>query len=719
MRVYYSLCLLLSASLLMLVQPMAARMLLPYLGGSPGVWNACMVFFQAGLLAGYAYAHLGPRWLGVRLHAFCHLLAMIGALALLPIAIRDPEIAPASPALWTLQPLATALAVPYVLLASTSSLAQIWFARSTGEDPYSLYAASNLGSFLGLFAYPLLVEPYWTRAQQAALWRDGFAALVAMLAVAAVLAVRKRETLVPVKESASPRPAGRQVVRWILLALAPSSLLLSVTNHVTTDLASAPLLWVVPFGLYLLTFVLVFARRPLVSHAVIVRYVPIAILFLLFLWFNEATSPLMIIVALHLLGFTWLALFCHGELAATRPAADRLAAFYFWIALGGALGGVCNVLLAPLVLDSYAEYPLMIVAVGALRPFTARSKGASASIEWLAAVALGLGCLAMVLLGRFLEFPAGLFFLVIVLIPLLASLALQRPGPYALALLLILATGAVYPSMHGDTLERRRSFFGVHRVAQQDGLIELIHGSTIHGQQSLREPLEPLAYYHRGSPIASVIERLNAAGRLQNVGVIGLGSGALAAYAQKGQSWTFFEIDPDVQSLAESCFSYLAKSQGNVRIVLGDARLSLARSTETFDLLIIDAFGSDSIPTHLLTREAMAIYAARLKPGGMMAVHVSNRYLDLFPILAAMTTDGWHAWRSDPDGWPVSADDAKAGRLASWWGLLARDAADVKEAIGNRRWRPLAPTPGVRAWTDDYINLPSVVRWKDLFVDPE
>lgn len=714
MNLYFSACLLLSSSLLMLVQPMAARMLLPHLGGSPGVWNACMVFFQTGLLAGYAYAHLGPKWLGVRTHAVVHALAMAGAILLLPIAIAEPTAPPSQPALWTMQTLAVALAVPYVLLAGASSLAQVWFERTTRNDPYFLYAVSNIGSLIGLFAYPLLLEPYLTRSDQAILWRNGFAVLTILLGGAAFIVAIRSPATANVRAPIAILPLARsQIARWIVLALAPSSLLLSITNHITTDLASVPLLWVIPLVLYLLTFAIVFARRPIVSHAVIARYVPIVILFLLFFWFSEATSPLVVIVAAHLVGFTWLALFCHGELAASRPPAAQLTAFYFWLALGGVLGGVCNVLLAPLLFNGALEYPLMIVVIGALRTFpTNDNDGRFKSLA--TPLLIGVGCLAFVALGRAMGVPNGPTFLIVIVIPLLATLFVQRPLPYALALSLIIATSAIYPSVHGQLVERRRSFFGVHRVTRDDDLIKLIHGNTIHGLQSLTKPDQPLAYYHRGSPIAAVIERMNETGRLHNVGVVGLGGGALAAYAQMGQTWTFFEIDPDVKSLAERHFTYLANSQGHIRIVLGDARLSLAQSTETFDLLIIDAFGSDSIPTHLLTREALAIYAAHLKPGGVVAFHVSNRYLDLFPILAAANTDGWHAWRSDPLGWPSSPDQEKSGRLTSWWGLLARHPADATAIVDKRGWLPLTPTPGFRPWTDDFINLPAVIRWDDL-----
>ncbi len=722
MKVYFSLCLLLSSSLLMLVQPMVARMLLPHLGGSPSVWNTCMVFFQAGLLAGYAYAHLGPRWLGMRRHAALHGVLLLAALAFLPIALHAPDAPPTWPSLWMLTTLTLGVAIPYVLLASTSSLVQAWFAKSTNEDPYFLYAASNFGSFLGLFAYPFIFEPTLALSGQSQWWHGAFVALVALLWVAiAIVLMRSAGTAESKSATPSQRPPRARVIRWVLLALAPSSLMLSVTNHLTTDLASIPLLWIIPLALYLLTFVVVFSRRPIISHSIVVRYVPIVIFFLIFLWFSEATAPLVLIVLMHLIGFTWLTLFCHGELAGSRPPADQLTSFYFWLALGGVLGGACNVIVAPLLFPSYLEYPLMLVVIGALRPMQSLTTPAT-GFERLKALltfpaVVGGIALALVLFGRFLHVQPGKPFLAVLVVPLMATLMAPRASSYALALLAIIATASVYPSIHGDILERRRSFFGVHRVAQHDDpikrikLIKLIHGNTIHGLQSPLNPREPLAYYHKGSPIAAVIKSMSANDQLKSVGVVGLGSGALAAYAQKGQDWTFFEIDSDVETLARRHFTYLTDCRASVRIVLGDARLTLAQSGGKFDLLVIDAFGSDSIPTHLLTQEALAIYAAHLNDGGVIAFHVSNLYLDLFPVLAALATPDWHAYGSDPAAWPVTDEDEKTGYLSSWWTILTKS----RDLCPPPRWTPLSPPPNLRPWSDDFINLLPAVRLRDLW----
>jgi hypothetical protein len=728
----------------MLVQPMVARMLLPYLGGAPSVWNTCMVFFQAGLLAGYAYAHLGPRWLGVKRHAALHAILLTAAVALLPIHLSEPSDPPVRPALWMLKTLMLGVAAPYALLASSSSLVQAWFAACTKKDPYSLFAASNFGSFLGLAAYPLIVEPHLTLTEQADWWRVGFAAFVGLTLIAVGLVWRFVGDPQPIVGRVSdPAPAlataaaakNWTMTRWVLLAMAPSSLMLSVTNHLTTDLASAPFLWAIPLALYLLSFVVAFSRRPIVPHGIVVRYLPIAIFFLVFLWLSDATSPLPLIMLFDLFGFAWLALFCHGELAATRPPADGLTSFYFWVALGGVCGGAFNVLVAPLVFAAYLEYPLMLVLVGALRPFdgsepvkVGAAKGAGTTPlvitlqqRFLVPLLIGSACLAFVALGLFLNIPAGPTFLIAVILPLLATVFVPRADSYAAALALIMATSLLWPSVHGHILERRRNFFGVHRVAQtydsvaHVDLVTLVHGNTVHGIQLFDKPREPLAYYHRASPIAAVIDGLNKKGTLKNVGVVGLGSGALAAYGQKDQSWTFFEIDADVENLAKTRFSYLTYCRANVRIVLGDARLTLRHAEEKFDLLVIDAFGSDSIPTHLLTREAMDIYAARLNPDGVLAFHVSNRYLDLVPVLAGLTGHGWRGWASEHGAWPLGDAEKHPGRMTSWWGVLARDTAAVSDLFPSGRWAPLERSESFQPWSDDFINLPAAVRWGELF----
>jgi hypothetical protein len=710
-KIFFSLTVFLSAALLMAVQPMAGKALLPRLGGVPSVWNTCMAFFQAVLLAGYAYAWLGPRLLGFRPHATLHAVLLASAIVLVPrdLTVGDDD-AFGNLALATLKALTVGFFIPVFALTTTSTLTQAWFARGTGKDPYFLYAVSNLGSFAGLLAYPLVIEPQWTLPQQSAAWRVGFIVQAVMMVFAAVLNLR----LAPIGRGPSEsitslRIPAAQVVRWVFLAFAPSSLMLSVTEFLTVDLTPMPALWILPLGLYLLSFVIVFSRRTPFSSEVVARYVPVVLLILVVLSLSQATTPLAAILLVMLAGFFWLAIFCHGQLAQSRPTSDRLGEFYFWIAVGGVFGGVFNAFVAPVTFVSHWELPVVLVLIGTLRPQDASAM--SSRREYSAAVVIGVVSLIAVWTGRVLGLSPGPSFIATIMWPLLATLFLRRPGPYAVALALLLASSAFLPSVHGDIVERRRSFFGVHRVALDGDLVKLVHGSTVHGIQSTTDPTDPRAYYHRKSPIAHLIDALNSDGRLKSVGVVGLGSGALAAYSQPGQRWTFFEIDPDVKSLAETRFRYLANAKGHVDIVIGDARRSLSRPGETFDLLVIDAFGSDAIPAHLLTREAMEAYRKRLNPGGVIAMHVSNRYLDLFPVLAEL---GWPVRQSNTAAWATNEADAKAGRLTSWWAALAADDRDLARVCPAPRWLPLEPS-GRTPWTDDYINLLPAVRWRELF----
>lgn len=716
---------LVSAVLLMMVQPMAARMLLPQLGGSPNVWNACVAFFQMGLLAGYAYAMLAPRWLGVGGQAIAHVVLVAAAIATLPFELT--VVPGGHPAAAVFVTLVRGVGLAYVMLSATSTLIQQWYARVSGDDPYFLYAASNAGSFLGLFLYPFLIDTVWPLSQQAVRWRDGFAVFAGMMGLVVVVLLRSPARTASL--TASPAPHGTLVGRWVLLAMAPSSLMLSVTYQITTDVAPVPLLWILPLAAYLLTFAVAFSRRPLVPQAKVAYYLPVVILILALLWFSEANRPVVVVLIVQLAGFAWLALFCHGELSRLRPKPDRLAAFFFWVALGGVLGGVFSAFVAPVVFPALTEYPLMIVLVAALGP-----KGGAVALDYSKAILVGFAMLFLTWIGLGIGFALGPLFLALAIVPLLATLFLPKALPHALALFLIFATGMFWPSSEGDVRERRRGFFGIHRVTEGDRFVTLLHGSTVHGQQSMLDPYQPLAYYHRESPIADVFNRLSKADgyrgigivgfgagplapfsvamdtlntpRLERVGVVGLGAGALVSYGKEGQRWTFFEIDPDVVDIARSHFTHLRNSLPLTRVEVGDARVSLEKSTETFDLLIIDAFGSDAIPTHLLTQEAMRIYASRLKPGGVLAFHISNNFVDLFPVLGAMP--GWHGWGSVPGMWHADKD---AGKLPSWWAVLVQGPSDF--TLPPRRWQPLPA--GGPLWTDDFANVPAVVRWGEIF----
>jgi spermidine synthase len=721
----FTLTLFVSAALLFLVQPLLARMVLPLLGGTPAVWNTCMVFFQALLLAGYAYSHAAPNWLGDRRHALLHLGVLALPFVVLPLALPNGwEPGKVPPVLWLLGLLLVTAGLPFFVVATSGPLLQRWFAgtgHTSARDPYFLYAASNLGSMLALLSYPVWVERVFSLGNQSWLWTAGYGLLVLLTAACATalfLAPRREKEI-----SSSPNAPsefdlpGRLLSRrqrWVLLAFVPSSLTLSVTMHLTTDIAAIPLLWVMPLALYLLTFVLVFARRSLVPHWLLGRWMPLVVLLVVVVLLSEATQPLGIVVGLHLLGLFWVGMFCHGELARDRPPSGQLTEFYLWIAVGGVLGGLFNALLAPLLFWSLIEYPLVLVLACLLRPF----QGKITLFELVLPLGLGLVTAALVLGAQAFGVPPGpISIAVMFAVPAIVCYTFTvHPVRFALGLGALLLAGGLYHGVHGQAEYRKRSFFGIHRVtvSPDGGYRELVHGNVTHGRQRLNpdERRVPLTYYHRSSPIGQLFKTFEDDSRLNRVGVVGLGAGSLACYGKAGQHWTFFEIDPTVEDIARTRFTFLADCPAELDVVLGDARLTLAQSKDRFDLLVLDAFSSDAIPVHLLTREALAIYCAHLSDGGLLAFHISNDYLDLKPVLAALAADAKQplVCLAKED---YSAEDKLRGTSPSHWVVLASRPEDVK-LLNGKGWYTVAPKPGIPVWTDDYCNLLGVFKWDVL-----
>ena len=713
----FAAALFLAAFLVFSVQPMFARMALPLLGGAPAVWNTAMVFFQGALLAGYAYAHLLATRLAPRRQPLVH-LAVLGAAALvLPIAVAagwQPP-AEATPIPWLLALLAVSVGAPFVAVAATAPLLQTWFAHSghgRARDPYFLYAASNLGSIVALIGYPVAIEPWLGLARQSLAWTAGYGALAVAILGCGWALLRGRAALpAAVADGAPPVPWAMRL-DWLVLAFAPSALLVAVTAHISADVAAAPFLWVVPLSLYLLTFVLVFARRPLLRQRWMVRLQPFVILPLAL--FFEWKFSLWFVFALHLGGFFVTAMVCHGELAARRPEVRHLTAFYLWMSLGGVLGGAFAALLAPVVFSGVYEYPLALVLACALRP----RLDDGPAWRWLdLALPAALAAVAVPLIGGALKIETlGLAGVVAayVGVSLVFYSFRKRPLRFGLGVAAVLAA-TVVATQASNVIGRDRSFFGVYRVktAAAGAAHLFVYGTTVHGAQWLApgRRREPLAYYARSGPLGDVFAARDAGRRFARVGAVGLGIGVTACYRRPGEAWTFYEIDPTVAAIARDAryFSYLADCAPEARIVFGDARLRLARQAAgAFDLLILDAFSSDAIPIHLMTREALALYLRTLAPGGWIAVHVSNRTLDLVPVVAALAGDAgiagvyrFHA----PAG-----DRAKTLIFPSTWVVLARDAGDLAPLVAAG-WKPLAAEPGARPWTDDYANLIGAIRW--------
>jgi hypothetical protein len=714
-----------ASSLLFLVQPMFAKMVLPRLGGSPAVWNTCILFFQTMLLVGYGYAHLSTAWLGTALHARLHWFLMLVPLTLLPLTIGTSEPpAAANPVWWLLQVLAARVGLPFLIVSTMAPLLQRWFATlpvRSAADPYFLYAASNLGSMLSLLAYPFALEPTWGVRIQTWLWSASYCLLIVLTGICAFVTWKfgspiERSTAVSVE--ATP-PGARLRARWIFLAFIPSSLMLGVTTHISTDLAPVPLLWVLPLAIYLATFIIAFGAREVVPARLVARLLPLVVLVAMASVAMRISAPALIPV--HFAAFFCCAMVCHTELARRRPNVRHLTEFYLWISVGGALGGAFNTLVATYVFSGIHEYPLVLALACLMRPSPAYGKGKLEPWPIIAIAAVVPFTICVLLWSAGLAAKgADLFptlFVVGVVLAVFASLA-NRPAPFN-ALMSTLAVLVVvgFTGAKGNVLFAGRSFFGVMKVldAPDHSYHVLQHGTTAHGRQDTAAAArcEPKAYFHPAGPIGQLLSAPGA--RFRTAAIVGLGGGSLACYAPPGGAWTFYEIDPLVEQIARDpkLFTFLANSPGSVSVTIGDGRLKLQQApAASFDLIVLDAFSSDSVPVHLVTREALRMYFSRLKPDGVVVFNISNRYLDLEPVLAALAREeGLFALANlDLD---VPADHRKAGRMPSHWAFIARTEASLAMFRGHRGWRTPQARAGVRPWTDDYSNLLNILKVGD------
>jgi SAM-dependent methyltransferase len=727
-----------SAFLLFLVQPMFSRMVLPLLGGTPAVWNTCMLFFQAALLGGYLYAHVGAQRLGIRRQAMVHIVMLAVAAVLLPVSVAGA--APRggqAPIPWLLLLMLTTVGLPFLVLSATGPMLQKWFS-GTGhpgaDNPYWLYAASNLGSMLALLGYPFLMEPRLRLAEQSSVWSIGYGVLAVLVVLTAVAVWRLAPAAAPsvdaavVGEDADPVTA-RRALTWVGLAFIPSSLLLSVTSFITTDVAPVPLLWVVPLAIYLLTFTLAFAVRPPLRHSWMVAVQPLFLSAIaLLLMYGWTKKPLQVI-PLHLGAFFVTAMVCHGELARKRPSVRHLTSFYLWIAVGGVLGGIFNVLIAPVAFTQIWEYPIVLTLACLARPWPeARSTRRALLINLLRTAAFVFALLLVTREGDFapgtviaklfwdpdevrrigwmLQMGIGSVLLVMV------AIALRRaPGWLAVCVGASLFIRAAFVMEHQNTLYAHRSFYGRFSVIQVTSVgmhyHALYHGSTLHGAQPVARWArhDPLTYYVRNGPLGRMFASRAAEDGRRSVAVVGLGTGTTAAYSHPGESWTFYEIDPGVLEMARNrkLFTYLTDSPARVKVVLGDARLSMAKApARSYDIIVVDAFNSDAIPVHLLTREALGMYLEKLKPGGVVVFHLSNRYLDLDPVVAALARDRGLVARRGLSSEPGFLNST------SEWAVVARSEADLGTMAADAFWTPVRNPRGIAVWTDDFSSVFSV-----------
>jgi len=728
----YAATLLLSAFLLFLVQPLFGKMILPLLGGSPSVWNTAMLFFQALLLAGYAYAHGTARWLSIRVQAALHLVLLVVFLFVLPIAIPDGWIPPAGkdPTLWQLSLMTIAVGGPFFILSGSAPMLQHWFAHTKHKDadnPYFLYAASNLGSMTALIAYPFLVEPAFGIDVQSLGWSYGYGLLIVFVLLAAVLAFRHAAPGRSIVKEAGDTEiiTNQRRLLWLLLAFVPSSLMLGVTTFITTDLASVPLLWIVPLALYVSTFIIAFAKKPLIGMKG--TFLIQSLLLAFVLGMLGALSWMKIIMIMgNLALFFFSALMCHHELSYLRPKPRHLTQFYLIMSLGGALGGFFNAIIAPNVFVLPLEYGIILALVCFMRGITDPAKafapawaGFKDALKRKDFFHTGIPYVAVALAASigvaYLKDFSLLHLLALMTFIMVLTMTIEKRWTFALCALAILA---VHPpgsfwgnALFDDIHYRDRNFFGVVRVADSEeaGVRSLLHGTTIHGTQ----PLDPaqkmvrLSYYSENSGISDALALgFNGA---QKIGVLGLGIGVIACYQKDGRSFDFFEIDPAVTEVAENpeLFTYLSDCGSPYEIVMGDGRLTIGDKPDgTYDIIVMDAFSSDSIPIHLLTLDAFQLYKKKLAPDGFIVINVSNRYLNLTPVIASNAKElGMQAFIKRSKGGKIGTMPFYDAEF-----MAMTDNPRVIDHLTSREWKIVEPEPGFRLWTDQYSNITALFK---------
>ncbi|MGQ0527783.1 MAG: spermidine synthase [Alphaproteobacteria bacterium] len=733
--IVYSITLFLSAALLFSVQPLFSKMILPLLGGSSQVWTTAMLFFQLFLLAGYAYAHYTSHYLDVKIQVLLHGLLFVMFLVVLPLSIPSGWRPPAdgNPALWQAGIMTLRLGGPFFVLSAMAPMLQHWFARTghpDADNPYFLYAASNLGSMTALLSYPFIIEPLWTLPQQSHFWSLGYVALFALMLFCALPArhARRETATMSTGSFISWRLRGA----WLLLAFIPSSLMLGVTTFITTDVASVPLLWILPLALYVGTFIIAFARRSCISENRVWLWQGIAFIFVLvppissvaFLTFNAAIA-----ITSHLILFFLTALACHMRLVSLRPRAIQLTEFYMIMSLGGALGGVFNALLAPVIFVTPLEYPLILLAVAFLR-YTGAGENLNTTGQQICAYfkARGLdGLFRFDFIGFFvIVFFAGLAFanagshyhyIAAFFITVFMVMFLRQRWAFAASICVLMLF-----FMPGDTLNRinykkivlkERNFYGVLKVVDtEEGERFLLHGTTNHGAQALEPPyvLTPISYYGADSPVQDAFEIMNRRRGKQDVAVVGLGIGVTACFKKQGRHFDFFEIDPDVVKIADdkALFTYLSDCGSPYDIILGDGRLKMAaQRDQKYDLILIDVYSSDNIPVHMITKEAVGLYLQKLKKDGVIVFNISNKFLDIEPVLTNIAADlGISGLARVSEGGALA--NSKIQYYPAHYFVMTENALAAKSLVNNG-WTAGMSRTGVGIWTDRYSNIIGVL----------
>lgn len=737
--ILFSATLLLSATLLFSVQPLFAKMVLPYLGGSPSVWAVAMCFFQAALLAGYCYAHALNRFVSSTWAPFIHIALCFAAFMALPFGLPDwaHEVPEGNTYLWLVGVLTIGVGLPFFAVSANAPLLQAWFARSGhphGNDPYFLYGASNLGSLTSLLAYPFVIEPMLGLDTQTSVWTWGFCLLTALLVACGGLMIVGR---IEAKDDTDVQPASaskfepvtaKARLAWIGLAFVPSALLVAFTSHITTDIASAPFLWVIPLAAFLGTFVIVFRDRSMIPHHFVLKAQPYLVAAALVFVVIPGVGNVALKVLAGFIAFIATTLICHRALYEERPAANRLTEFYLYMSLGGVLGGVFAALIAPQLFSTVAEYPLLMVAGLLARPSVFKeifAQDNTKSIMKMAGlVAAGVLCLVCADALGVISSSQALVFSGFIVLGVIGALALASDRPARMAKFGVSAVVALALTSSINLEDyRERSFFGVSRViTTEDGKYRLLtHGTTLHGGERLvdedgNRPASPppVLYYYPGSPMARGFDvarsAMHGAAHPIQVGVIGLGTGSLACHIKGSETIRFYEIDPVVARIARNrkYFRYISTCAPSGEIVVGDARLTLAKAkTGQYDYLVVDAFSSDAVPVHLITREAIELYLSKVKDSGLIAMHISNRHLELESVIAATAgqIEGVHlAAIFAPNG--QNGYDGKASHVV----FLSKNKPTIDKVLAWKGARP-ANARTTRGWSDNYADIMSAL-WR-------
>lgn len=730
-----------SAALLFWIQPLIAKTLLPVWGAVPSVWNTCLLFFQSMLLIGYLYALAANRWLSLPAQIAVHVVVLLlVAIYLFLDPVHAPVLSPSqhpSPTLWLLGTLLFTVGLPFFIISASNPLLQSWFSKlqhHLAVDPYFLFAASNAGSLIALVAFPLALEPSLGLHEQYVLWRVGFAVLVVLILVIAIRLKPWAATSIDqahFKETIESDPNKKirmsQRLRWLALSFVPSSLMLGVTTYITADVASVPLLWVIPLALYLLSFVLSFTKKQFASAASLSRVMIVAALVVTLILASGATEPAWALILANLGFFFVAALMCHKQLASDRPSTTHLAEYYLWIAFGGALGSFFNVFIAPVVFTSIVEYPLAIILACMLQPGVGtksddeqRSFGLNNNyLDVIYPLGLFVLTMSMAILAGYSRISSSTFKLLLVLVVPLVIINhffRERPVRFALGLCAVMLGSVYYTEDRGRTLHADRNFFGTIRVTTDStkSVNNFYSGNTVHGRQFVDQSrrCEPISYHHEYGPLGQVMAVFNAAPANSRVAVVGLGIGAMAAYSKPDQQWTFYEINPDVINLARNSqyFTYLQNcASGSANIVEGDARLNLQNVPEShYGLIVLDAFSSDAIPVHLITQQALDLYISKLAEGGILAFNISSRSLDLKPILADLAASRKLECIGFDDLGPSSIKD----KDPSQWVVMARSPAEISNLSINSQWKKLNGREGARVWSDEFSNIVRAIRWE-------